>query len=90
MRSEYTGAKPTEVSLIDFYVSYDLGENWSRINHPIPYYDLDNRPAYSNSLCVSKDGKSLFVVNSVPAMAGKRENYLVFADVNIEKSLKTL
>lgn len=90
MRSEYTGAKPTEVSLIDFYVSYDLGENWSRINHPIPYYDLDNRPAYSNSLCVSKDGKSLFVVNSVPAMAGKRENYLVFADVNIEKSLKIL
>ncbi len=87
MISRYSGSIPVDTSLIDFYVSYDMGRSWERINHPIPYYNESNRPAYSNSFHFSNDGKSLFVVNSMQALAGKSNNYLVFADIDIDKSI---
>ncbi len=91
MLSHYSsGSVPTDASLIDFWVSYDMGANWERVNHPIPYYEQTNRPAYSNSFHFSNDGKSLFVVNSVQAMAGKTNNYLVFVDINIANSMKKI
>lgn len=50
-----------------FFVSYDLGQSWERINHPVTYSNKTdvNRPAYSPSMCVSQDGEYLYVVNSI-------------------------
>ena len=87
MISTYSGSQPTDVSLIDFWVSYDLGANWERIHHPIPYTNANNRPAYSNSMCLSKDGESLYVVNTVQNRAGSNLNCVVFTEADLDASL---
>ncbi len=75
--------------MIDFFVSYDLGASWSVVNHPIAYFENNsNRPAYSNSMCVSQDGKNMYVVNTIQSKANSSNNLLTFANVDLGKSLK--
>lgn len=87
-RTEYAGSRPAGAAMIDFFVSYDLGASWSIVNHPIAYFENNsNRPAYSNSMCVSQDGKNMYVVNTIQAKAGSVNNVLTFANVDLAKSL---
>ena len=88
MKSAYSGAQPADVSLIDLYVSYDSGATWSRVDHPIPYYKEINRPAYSNSITFSRDGKKILVVNSIQPFEDSRTNYMILATVDIQNSLQ--
>lgn len=86
-RTEYAGTRPAG-ALLDFFVSYDLGGSWSMVDHPVTYTENnDNRPAYSNSMCISRDGKNMYVVNTVQAKANSLNNLLSFANVDLEKSL---
>ena len=88
-RTEYAGSRPAGAALNNFFVSYDSGENWSIINNPVSYYENnDNRPAYSNSMCLSRDGKKMYVVNTVQSKENSVNNLLTFANVDLQKSLK--
>lgn len=88
-RTEYSGSRPAGAALNNFFVSYDLGKTWSLVDHPISYYENnDNRPAYSNSMCVSVDGNNMYVVNTVQSKANSANNLLTFANVDLQKSLK--
>jgi len=49
----------------DYLVSYDGGNSWERIRHPIPYYSESKREAYSNGMTFSNDGKTLYAVNTI-------------------------
>jgi hypothetical protein len=49
----------------DYFVSYNGGEAWERIRHPIPYYSDTVREAYSNGMTFSNDGKTLYSVNTI-------------------------
>lgn len=86
-RTYYTDAV-SDGALLYFFVSYDLGKSWSMVDHPITYYeDNANRPAYSNSMCISQNGKSMYVVNTVLSKANSQNNVLTFANVDLEQSL---
>ena len=88
-RTEYAGSRPAGAALNNFFVSYDSGENWSIVNNPVSYYENnDNRPAYSNSMCLSRDGKNMYVVNTVQSKENSVNNLLTFANVDLQKSLK--
>lgn len=88
-RTEYASSRPAGAPMIDFFVSYDLGASWSVVNHPIAYFENNsNRPAYSNSMCVSRDGKNMYVVNTIQSKANSSNNLLTFANVDLGKSLK--
>lgn len=49
----------------DYLVSYDGGQSWERIRHPIPYYSDTKREAYSNGMTFSNDGKTMYCVNTI-------------------------
>lgn len=86
-RTNYAGARPAG-ALMSFFVSYDLGESWNIVDHPVAYDEYNNnRPAYSNSMCISQDGKNMYVVNTVQSIAGSQNNVLTFANVDLQKSL---
>ena len=86
-RSTYAGARPAG-SLMNFFVSYDLGASWTVVDHPVAYDEYNNnRPAYSNSMCISQDGNSMYVVNTVQSIEGSQNNVLTFASVDLRKSL---
>ncbi len=86
-RTTYAGARPAG-SLMSFFVSYDLGASWNIVDHPVSYDDYNNnRPAYSNSMCISRDGKNMYVVNTVQSIAGSQNNVFTFANVDLAKSL---
>ena len=86
-RSNYAGARPAGAWL-NFFVSYDLGESWTVVDHPVGYEEYNNnRPAYSNSMCISQDGKNMYVVNTVQSIEGSQNNVLTFANVDLGKSL---
>ena len=69
-------------------MSYDLGASWNIVDHPVSYDDYNNnRPAYSNSMCISRDGKNMYVVNTVQSIAGSQNNVFTFANVDLAKSL---
>ena len=87
-RTEYSGSRPADGALMDFFVSYDLGTTWSLVDHPLAYYENNsNRPAYSNSMCLSQDGKHMYVVNTILALQGSPNNVLTFTDVDLESSI---
>lgn len=87
-RTEYSGTMPLGGSLINLFVSYDLGATWTVVDHPISYSENNsNRPAYSNSLCISQDGESMYVVNTVLGITGSANNVLTFANVDLSASL---
>lgn len=81
-RTQYTIGSPANRAQNNLFVSYDLGETWLKKDHPITYTEYnDMRPAYSNSLTVSRDGNSLYVVNTVLAQENNKNNLLVFTSV---------
>lgn len=87
-RTEYSGSRPADGALMDFFVSYDLGATWSLVDHPLAYFENNNnRPAYSNSMCLSQDGKHMYVVNTILALQGSPNNVLTFTDVDLESSI---
>ena len=87
-RTEYSGSRPADGALMDFFVSYDLGTTWSLVDHPLAYYENNsNRPAYSNSMCLSQDGKHMYVVNTILVLQGSPNNVLTFTDVDLESSI---
>lgn len=100
MDTHWKNGTPENAPGNDFFVSYDLGQSWERINHPVTYSNkMDvNRPAYSPSMCVSQDGEYLYVVNSIIPDASviddniknNEKNLLVFAKVDFSKSLQAL
>ena len=75
-------------SLMNFFVSYDLGASWTVVDHPVAYDEYNNnRPAYSNSMCISRDGKNMYVVNTVQSIEGSANNVFTFSNVDLGKSL---
>lgn len=87
-RTEYSGSRPADGALMDFFVSYDLGATWSLVDHPLAYFENNNnRPAYSNSMHLSRDGKHMYVVNTILALQGSPNNVLTFTDVDLESSM---
>ena len=87
-RTEYSGSRPADGALMDFFVSYDLGTTWSLVDHPLAYYENNsNRPAYSNSMCLSQDGKHMYVVNTILGIENSVNNVLTYVNVDLEKSL---
>ncbi len=87
-RTEYSGSRPADGALMDFFVSYDLGATWSLVDHPLAYFENNNnRPAYSNSMHLSRDGKHMYVVNTILALQGSPNNVLTFTDVDLESSI---
>lgn len=91
-RTHYEGAVLADAPGNDLFISYDLGQTWERINHPATYNNATNknRPAYSPSMSISQDGKSMYVVNTVITEEGSQNNRVVYAKVNLGKSLKAL
>lgn len=86
-RTTYAGARPAG-SLMNFFVSYDLGASWTVVDHPVAYDEYNNnRPAYSNSMCISRDGKNMYVVNTVQSIEGSANNVFTFSNVDLGKSL---
>lgn len=87
-RTEYSGSRPADGALMDFFVSYDLGATWSLVDHPLAYFENNNnRPAYSNSMHLSRDGKHMYVVNTILGIENSVNNVLTYVNVDLEKSL---
>ena len=50
----------------DYFISHDYGKTFQRTPHPLPYTHVkDGKYGYSNSMFVSKDGNTLYSINTI-------------------------